>query len=208
MTFLNIIQLNNFLQSSEDSTMESFKIRNGFSKAAGITATATKGAKVHLSGEVQYKCVSSKKINEWIDKNTYILNQEEKEKLDKDRKAGVIAGGLLTGFFGVFFGGYGDVKHETKEKTIHKEESNEHYQAVKQFKELEEQIISVKVEMEVIGLSNIPTTASAFIEVTQFSFEDGTKLTVISSDTPVAASDKGDTSKVETGQAKLDIIEE
>lgn len=66
MTILNIIQVNtNVISNSEDSEMESFNIRNEFSKAAGI-----------------------------------------------------IAGSLLTSIFGVFFGGYGNIKNETKKGNL------------------------------------------------------------------------------------------
>ena len=67
------------------------------------------------------------------------------------------------------------------------------------------QDVTVGGTIEVIGLSNIPSTAEVYVETTKVRFSDGKEISVINTSEPAVADDHGSTSGF-NGSGDLHLI--
>ena len=71
---------------------------------------------------------------------------------------------------------------------------------------LQAQKVSVTGDIQITGVSMLPTEAFVFAEISTITFADGTSMQVVNQSDPIAASQSGSTSDAEAKPGKLNVV--
>ncbi|WP_428409193.1 hypothetical protein [Hyphococcus sp.] len=190
---------------AEQTDYSNVNLTNGYGMLAKAGASVTKGATVEMDVKFTLDSVATQDFKSWLDSQKSNYSNEEWHKLEENYAAGGFLGGLLLGAFGFLFGG-GSYNHYKNQHDKQVTSSNSKQQGfLKSLHDVTTTKVCVQGKVTATGLSNIPTTAAVYAEVTQIDFKDGKTITVVNSSNPVVADESGDTKDV-SGSGQLNIV--
>jgi len=190
----------------EQASYDSGTITNGYGQCSGVYLTVQKGAEGNLDIDFTITTVSLDTFNQWKADTAQYFSQDQRQTLEENYGAAGLMGGFLGGAFGILFGA-GDYNHYLNSSSSFQSQGQEHQEGfARSVYNLKTDQFHIKGNLHAVGVSFIPTTVTAYVQVTTIKFTDGKEINVINTDNPVAATKDGDTSGVQSQPSKLTIV--
>lgn len=194
-------------KDTEDTNYKSAKISNGYGLVTRAGVSVQRGVTAHVDVKFTIDTVTNNSFKQWLDSQKHNFSKEEWHTLEENYAAGGFLGGVLTGAFGLLFGG-GTYNHykNAHDKTV-EADSTEKQGFFKSLSQVQTSLVTIQGSIDAVGTSFIPVEGYVFVETTTIEFNDGKTLTVVNSSSPVVADSTGDTSKISTQpNQKLNIV--
>jgi hypothetical protein len=182
-------------------------ITNGSGKASGVVVTVQQGTSADINVDFYVTSVSIESFQQWWNEASSYFDDEQRSTLQENWGGGGFLGGFLGGGFGILFGA-GDAYHYRHQSDSHWGATSSQQEGfAKSVYNLTQTLFHVTGTLHATGISYIPVSCSAFVNLTTITFADGKTLTAIDTDNPVAADVRtGDTSGVQSSPTKLNLV--
>ncbi|MGG5837070.1 hypothetical protein [Huaxiibacter chinensis] len=189
------LDMSDRLDNAEDAAYSSYEADKGYGSIASVTGRVQKGAKISAHVKIAMNVVTVDKIQSLYSTHKSHLDERSRHEIEHHLEENNSCSGL----WGIFAGlrSHRD-KHEWERESNIKEtiQDSEDKKVLRDIYNLVNTNVEVTGEIDIVGLSFIPTEASLYVKVCTIEFEDGKTIQVIDS-APVAFSKDGDATKVQ-----------
>ncbi|WP_293073656.1 hypothetical protein [Moorena sp. SIO4A5] len=203
---IEIVSLNQvILPMSEEAAYESGTIQNGYGRASGVFVTVQRGTTANIDIDIELTTVSEESLNQWQEKASSYFSAQEWESITQGSRTKGRKAGLLSAIFGAKFGGRTDY-YRNSSKGYQTQSQSDREGLARSLYNLETSKFNLKGKLTAVGTSFIPVTVSAYIQATQFTFSDNSRLTVVNTENPIAADQNGSTNGANSQPTDLNLI--
>ncbi|HBY8809789.1 hypothetical protein [Klebsiella pneumoniae] len=198
------IGFENGMANSEDTAYSSYEADKGFGNIASVTGRVQKGAKVTAEVNIAMNVVTADTIKSVFNTHKSKLDERSRHEVEHHLEENNSCSGLW-GFFAGFRSHRDKTEWERETNIKETVSDSEDKEILRDIYNMVSTNVMVTGNIEIVGMSFIPTEASLYVKVCTIDFEDGKTLQVIDS-SPVAFSKDGDVSKVQVpASSKLKI---
>ncbi|MFA8432939.1 MAG: hypothetical protein ACEPOZ_00330 [Marinifilaceae bacterium] len=184
--------------SRETTTGTTYKFSNGYGQITKAGAQVQAGATVTATVDIEMVIVTNERTQSWFDENKHIYTTEQQSAIEEHLRERNTA----SAWCAIFAWGATNSKDEDYFKNTHARQEETHTDqqkhVVNSASKLESKKVHVTGNIQITGVSMLPTEAFIYAEISTIQFEDGTTMQVINQSNPVAANSSGDTSAVDT----------
>lgn len=193
--------------SNEETTGTTYNYTNGYGQMTKAGVQVQKGATATAKVDIEMTLVTNKTTQSWFTENKHVFSQDQQNTI----QGHLDAQNTASGWNAIF--AYG-AKSSTNENyfqnaTAQQEttETQSQTDVVQSVSELRSTKVHVTGNVDIVGVSMLPTQAFVFAQISTVTFANGTSMQVINQSDPVAANSSGDTSAAETKSgSKLNIV--
>lgn len=204
MAMLNRVAPNAVLE--ETTTGTTYTYTNGYGQLTTAGVQVQKGASATAHVKITMMLVTNETSQSWFqqNKNTFSSSQQSAIQGHFDRSD------TASGWNAIFAWGSTSSTNENYFQNANAQQVNtnttEQTNLVKSASKLQASQVEVTGDVQIVGVSMLPTQAFVFAQISTITFANGTEMQVINQSDPVAANQSGDTSGVSTNPSKLKVV--
>lgn len=170
-----------------DAAWQSGEVRNGHGRCSGAEVTVQIGTSADIEIDFEVNAISEETFNTWKSQARQYYSSDSWSYLNERHSGSAKASGWLLGSFGSF-GARGNYSHyRNKRDTFRSNSSQQSEGFFRSVHNLDNSTLRMKGRLRAYGVSYIPVTVSAYINVTIIKFADGKTLRAVDRQNPVAA---------------------
>ncbi len=175
------------LMDLADASFETGEARHGHGRCSGAEVTVQIGTSADIEIDFEVNAISEETFNTWKSESRRHYSSDSWSYLNERHSGRASAGGFLLGSFG-YFGARGNYSHyRNKRDTFRSSSSSQSQGFFRSVHNLDNSTLRMKGRLRAYGVSYIPVTVSAYINVLIITFADGKTLRAVNRRNPVAA---------------------
>lgn len=169
------------------ATYEYGEVRNGHGRCAEAGITVQIGTSGEIEVDFEVNAISEETFTRWKSEARQFFSSDAWSYLDERHSGSARAGGFFGGIFG-YASARGNYQHyRNKRDTFRSTGTQENEGFLRSVHNLDNNTLRIKGRLRAHGVSYIPVTVTAFINVTVITFADGKTLRAVDRQNPVAA---------------------